>query len=179
VARLVGLLRGVNVGKHNRVRMAELRRVIEELGYEDVRTLLQSGNVVFTTSDAASAAETKLRAAVKQELGLDVVILVRTRAELAAAVERNPLAEHASDPKRHLVVFLEAKPAARALDGVDAAEYERERFALHGRELYMWLPDGIYPAKLPKVLTDKRLGVASTARNWATVEKLLALADAD
>ncbi len=113
VARLVGLLRGVNVGKHNRVRMADLRRVIEELGYEDVRTLLQSGNVVFTTGDAAATAERKLRAAVKAELGLDVVILVRTRAQLAGVLERNPLAEHATDPKRHLVSFLADKPAAR------------------------------------------------------------------
>ena len=179
MARLIGLLRGVNVGKHNRVRMADLRRVIEELGYEDVRTLLQSGNVVFTTRDATAIAERKLRAAVKGELGLDVVILVRTRAQLAAALERNPLGEHATDPKRHLVAFLEGKPKAGALDGIDPAEYEPERFALHGRELYLWLPDGIYQAKLPKVLHDKRLGVASTARNWATTEKLLAIADAD
>jgi uncharacterized protein (DUF1697 family) len=177
VARQIALLRGINLGSRNRVSMAELRTLVEGLGYEDVRTLLQSGNVVYGSTDGAATAARRIEEAVGRELGVDATVIVRTRSEIARVLEHDPLGKHASDPKRYLVVFLARKPSAKALGGLDPADYEPERFAAHGREVYLWLPAGVHKANLTHATVEKRLGIAGTARNWNTVEKLLALAD--
>jgi uncharacterized protein (DUF1697 family) len=157
MARQIALLRGINLGPNRRLSMADLRDVMHGLGYEDAKTLLQKR--------------------LARETGLEVDVLVRTRNELAKIVARNPLAEHVTDPKRYLVVFLSAKPKAKALGEVDAADFEPERFAVEGREIYTWLPGGVQKAKLTHAFWEKLLGVTATARNWNTVEKLLTLAD--
>jgi uncharacterized protein (DUF1697 family) len=112
VTRQVGLLRGINVGGRNRVAMAQLRELMEALGYTGVETLLQSGNVVFGSKQPAATSERRIAKRLHAETGLDIKVLVRTRAELAAVVKRNPLGEHADNPKHHHVVFLSARPQA-------------------------------------------------------------------
>jgi uncharacterized protein (DUF1697 family) len=104
-------------------------------------------------------------------------VIVRTRDELAAVVELNPLGDIADDPKRYTVNFLSGEPDPSGVREIEAADLAPERFAAHGRELYSWHPDGIQRSPLVKLITDRRLGVAATARNWNTVTKLLALAD--
>ena len=177
MARQIALLRGINLGPNRRLSMADLRDVMHGLGYEDAKTLLQSGNVVFSAPQAPKTVAGRIENRLARETGLEVDVLVRTRNELAKIVARNPLAEHVTDPKRYLVVFLSAKPKAKALGEVDAAEFEPERFAVEGREIYTWLPGGVQKAKLTHAFWEKRLGVTATARNWNTVEKLLTLAD--
>lgn len=180
MARHVAFLRAVNLGSRNRIKMATLRELVESLGYEDVATHLQSGNVLFrspgtTPAKAAKAIEDALAA----QLDVTAPVIVRTRAELAAVVEANPLQDVATDPARHLVTFLSAKPdvkARAALAAIDAAAYEPDVFAVEAREIHAWFPDGVQRSKLTNAFWEKRLGVTGTARNWKTVTKLLELA---
>ena len=172
--RQIVLLRGINLGSVNRVSMPELRAALEEAGYADVKTLLQSGNVVM---DGPQATPAKLARLIQDTFGLDIAVVVRTRAELAAVVEGDPFADVADDPKRYQVSFLSAKPRAAAVRALEQAEIEPERVAVRGREIYAWHANGIQRSPLAKLLDDKRLGVTATARNWNTVTKLLALAE--
>jgi uncharacterized protein (DUF1697 family) len=170
VPRQIALLRGVNVGGNKRVEMARLRTLLEELGYHDVRTYVNSGNAVFT---GPSTSEKHLEAAIAQAFGFEVPVVLRTRDELADIVQANPLAAIATDPAKHLVIFC----AAKASTDLDPADFAPETFHVRGREVYLWAPGGIGSSALAKVLTARSLGNKSTARNWRTVEKLLALAD--
>jgi uncharacterized protein (DUF1697 family) len=157
--------------------MGDLRGLLESLGAHDVRTYLQSGNVVLTSTKSPPRLVQELEREIAANLGVDARVVVRTRDELADVIERNPLAGVAEDPKRYQVSFLSAEPdadVARELAGADLAP---ERVIVSGREIYAWHPNGIQRSPLAGMLTDRRLGVTATARNWNTVTKLLALAD--
>jgi len=181
-ARRVALLRGINVGGGKKVPMAQLRELFDRLGHGAVRTYVQSGNVVFTAADP-DATPAQLAAATEQaieaEFGFPVAVTIRTRDELAAVIDADPFRGIADHPSRYHVLFLAAAADPSRLDEVDAAAFEPERFALRGRELYLWTPEGIGRSKLAQTLSERRLGVAATARNWRTVTTLLALADAE
>jgi uncharacterized protein (DUF1697 family) len=168
--RQIALLRGVNVAGNKRVEMARLRKLLEELGYRDVRTHLNSGNVVFS---GPRRSEKHLETAIAKTFGFEVPVVLRSRDELAAVVAVNPLRDVATDPAKHLVVFCTAK----ASTDLDPADFAPETFHVRGREVYLWAPGGIGTSPLAKLLATKSLGDKSTARNWRTVEKLLALAD--
>ncbi len=172
----IALLRGINLGAHNRLPMAELRAHLSALGYGDVRTLLQSGNVVLD----ADAAPEQLAAALERELTerFDVrsPVVVRTREQLAAVVALDPLRDVVENDKLYQVSFLSAEPPSEALEQLASADLGDERYAHAGREIYAWHPGGIHRSPLAKLLSDKRLGVIATARNWNTTVKLLALA---
>jgi uncharacterized protein (DUF1697 family) len=173
----VALLRGVNLGGHKLVGMAGLRAWAEDLGLRDVRTLLQSGNLVFRGAAKTGAAlEAMLEAAAKRGLGLDTDIHVRTAAELGAIVARNPFPRAARrDPAHLVVVFLKAAPAAAGVAALRAAIPGREEIEADGRQLYVVYPDGIGTSRLNAALLDRTLKVRGTARNWNTVLKLAAL----
>ena len=113
-----------------------------------------------------SRLERELERHVLSGFGIDTRVLVRTRDELAAVVELNPLGDVADDPKRYQVSFLSAEPAAEAIDEIAAVDVAPERFAHHGREIYAWHPQGIHASALAKLISDRRLGVTATARNW-------------
>ena len=153
--------------------MAALRDLLTGLGYGDVRTYLQSGNVILSSRAAAERLQRELEQQLASGFGVDVQVLVRTRDELADVVERDPLGKVADNPARYLVSFLSAE-VVRELATVDVAP---EQFVVSGRELYAWHPSGIQRSPLAKLLSERRLGVSATARNWNTVTKLLALAD--
>ncbi len=176
MGRYIALLRGINVGGNKRVAMADLRALCEGLGFKDARTLLQSGNVVLDSRLGAATIESRMSEAIAQQLSLDVRVVVRTAAELAAVVKHDPFGEFADPPKHYSVSFLASEPAANAVSDIDPAEYQPERFELRGRELYLWLPPGQIQSRLPKVFTEKRLGTTATNRNWNTVTKLHAMA---
>ncbi len=178
MTRYVGFLRGINVGKAKRLAMADLREMCEELGLEGVRTQGQSGNLVFDSTVSARRLESQIGDAIRKRFGLDVVVVVRTAAQLAAVIELNPFEKLVTVPKYSTVSFLAKKPAARVLADIDPAEYEPERFELHGTELYVWMPEGQIKSRLNKVLTDDKLGVAATNRNWNTLLKLNEMAAA-
>ena len=171
--RMIALLRGVNLGPSRRLAMADLRALLGELGYDDARTLLQSGNVVLTASSGGAALERRLEHELASRLGLDTEVFVRTRAELAKVVARNPLANVADNPSRYQVTFLRRAPTKASLRELESAELGDEAFVAAGREVYTWHPDGIHASPLAK-LVGRRIG--GTARNWNTVTKLFALA---
>ena len=177
MARLIVLLRGINLGARNRISMPELREALEEAGYDDVRTYLQSGNVVLTSTASARVARDCERL-MADRFGLEIDVVVRTRNELANVVKRNPLGRVVKDPKRYQVSFLAAKPTAKTVRELEDVATAGERLVSHGRELYAWHPNGVARSKLWARLAGKNLGTTATARNWTTVTKLLELADA-
>jgi uncharacterized protein (DUF1697 family) len=176
--RLIVLLRGVNLARNRRLAMADLRRLLEELGYEDARTHGQSGNAVLKTAKAPAAVKRELEQRIAADLGLETEVFVRTRDELADVIARDPFGDAADNPSRYQVSFLSARPPARAVRELEAADVAPERVAVSGKELYAWHPNGLQRSPLAKLLSEQRLGVRATARNWNTVTKLLALADA-
>jgi len=176
VARYVALLRGINLGSRNRVSMPDLRAALEEAGFKDVQTHLQSGNVVLESRAKSETVGRKVSAVIEERFGLEIPVVVRSRAELAAVVRRNPLAKVAKDPKRYQVTFLSAKLSRKVAREVEEAAAREERVAISGREVYAWHPRTIARSKLWAKLAGKRLGVTATSRNWATVEALLKLA---
>jgi len=175
----VALLRGVNVGGNKMVPMAELRAMLEGLGFADVKTLLQSGNAVFRAPAAPPAKlEQQLEAETKKRLGLTCDYHVRTAAELRAVIDANPLhAEAKSDPARLLVTFFRAPLDKAAVKAAQAAIDGPEIVRCDGRHLYMFYPNGQGNSKAA-IVVGKALRVQGTGRNWNTVLKLAALADA-
>jgi len=176
MARYVALLRGVNLGPNRRVPMAELRALLEEHGFEDVRTLLQSGNVGLTSPRSAKAVRDALEATIADRFGVDTDVVLRTRRELEALVAANPLGSVSDDPKRLQVWFLSGKPRAAAVKALAEADVAPEVIAVAGKEIHVWHAGGIQRSPASKVLERLDLGAIGTARNWNTVEKLLDLA---
>jgi uncharacterized protein (DUF1697 family) len=159
----IALLRGVNVGRNQRISMADLREKLEAAGHGEVKTVGQSGNVVFTSRAAAPSLEKSLTKLVGVE------VLVRTDKELAAIVALDPLGHADDNGSRHLVTFCRERPDAKALKAVTAAP---EEVAVKGREIYSWHPDGLHGSELAKLLGNPKLGVVATGRNWNTIVKL-------
>jgi uncharacterized protein (DUF1697 family) len=171
----VGLLRGINVGRSTRVAMADLRALVEQLGYHDVRTVLNSGNVVFTGARAPAARVAgQVERALAAHLGVPVRVVVLTARELAAAVAANPLVEVASEPSR-LVLAVPSNP--KELEGLRPLlekDWAPEAVAAGPRAAYLWCPEGFHDSPVAEAVS-RALGDSATMRNWATVGKLLAL----
>ena len=177
MARHIALLRGINLGSRNRVPMPELRELLAANGYDDPRTLVQSGNVVLSSRKRPDTVARDLEALIAERFGIEVPVVVRSRDELAAVIEANPLDEAVADPKRFQVSFLSAAPEASVMESLESADVAPEQIAVRGKEIYAWHAGGIQRSPAAKLLTDAKLGVTATARNWNTVTKLLELAD--
>jgi uncharacterized protein (DUF1697 family) len=183
----VALLRGINVGGHNKVAMADLRTVVESLGHGEVATYIQSGNVVFTSNDRDTAAlAAGLERALEETLGVRSSVVVLSRDELAKVVADNPFPEE-EDPRRLHATFRAAKLGAEDAAAVAAAERRardkggRDQAKVVGRTVYLRTPDGLGRSELAAQLarsspSDGDRG--GTTRNWATVTRLLAMLDA-
>jgi uncharacterized protein (DUF1697 family) len=172
--RHIALLRGINVGKAKRIAMADLRALVESLGCTDVRTMLNSGNVVFATSRPAGLAE-RIGNAIASKLGVTARVTVVSADELDEIVRRNPLLDVATDPSRLLVAVV-ADPADRpTLVALAKQEWKPEAIAIGKRAAYVWMPNGVISSRVAKAL-DKALGDGVTSRNWATVLNLHAIA---
>ena len=170
----VALLRAVNLPSHNKAGMAELRKLFADLGFEDVQSLLQSGNLVFR-SDARTSAQLEglLEAEAKKRLGLETDFFVRTAAEWKAVIAGNPFPEEAErDPGHLIVLFLKAEPDAKDVAALQAAIKGREVVRAKGRHAYIVYPDGVGRSRLTNVMIEKKLGTRGTGRNWNTVLKL-------
>jgi uncharacterized protein (DUF1697 family) len=170
--RYVALLRAVNLVKVNRIAMADLRALCEDLGYVDVRTHLQSGNVVFDAKAKQAAVTAALTTAVSKVVGNDITVIVRTAKQLDAVIANNPLGRAPRDPKRFFVAFLSAKPPAAKVKALEAEDFSPERLWLNGADGYADCPNGAAKTKLGAPLWERRLGVRATMRNWSTVTAL-------
>lgn len=170
--RQVALLRGVNVGPTTKVAMADLRACFAELGFSEIKTYVNSGNVVF---DGRKASLAKVEKAIADVAGWDVPVVLRTQDELDEILKANPLGDVATNASRYLVSFADAKLDPKKAADLDADALAPEAYAIRGREAYLWLPNGVQRSPLAKAITEKRFGVRLTARNWRTVQKLAAL----
>jgi uncharacterized protein (DUF1697 family) len=169
----VALLRGINVGRAHQVDMPRLRELLTERGHEDVRTHLRSGNVVLDSPMTETGLAADLTAAITAEFGFDVPVVVRTGEELAAVVAGDPFATVATDPARYLVTFMAEPPEPARVDALPPAD--SGDYLVRGRELYLWLPDGIQGTPLASWKWDRLLARPGTARNWNTVLRLAEL----
>jgi uncharacterized protein (DUF1697 family) len=174
----MALVRGINVGGRNTVPMAELRSALAGIGLEDVATYIQSGNVVIrhAPGEAAGLASAMERC-IEEGFGVSARVVVRTRDELAEVAGRNPFLERGADPAQLHVVFLDREPEPGAVAELDPVRSPPDEFEVHGREIYLRLPNGMGRTKLSGDYFERRLGVAATARNWKTVLALVELAD--
>jgi uncharacterized protein (DUF1697 family) len=175
MARCAIFLRGINVGPNNRIPMAELRSLLTQVGFGDVATHLQSGNVVLSYAESPEAAARRCEGLIAERFGMEIRSVVRTHHELEAVVRADPLPEAAADPKRYQVTFLESAPDPGIAARLTAVATPEERFAVIGREIYAWHPDGVARSRLATLLAGRGLKVTATARNWTTVTALLSL----
>jgi len=172
-ARVVVLLRGVNVGTAQRISSQQLRSVVEACGVTDVTTLLNSGNAVGTTSLSPAVVATAVADRVEAECGFRCDVIVRSQAQLERAYDRNPLREVSTDPSRHLLVCLGARPLSVAVEALSAREVRPDQWTLDGDDLHAWMPDGVSKSRVQKALASRVLGVPWTGRNWTTVGRIL------
>jgi len=173
--RYIALLRGVNVGRAKRVAMADLRKLIGDLGYSEVRSVLNSGNVVFR---GPSLSQDEVAAGIEEalvlKLGVAARVLVLEREELAGIVANNPLLGVASDHARLLIFILARADSRQAIEQLCEQDWHPGAVALGERAVYVWCPDGILDSAAAQML-GKQLGDATTSRNWTTLSKLHAL----
>jgi uncharacterized protein (DUF1697 family) len=175
----IALLRGINVGGHNKVAMVDLRNMCEALGLSCVQSILQSGNLVFQSDRLTDAAlERLLESETAKRLRVSAEYIVRSADELARVVARNPFPKEAkNDPSHLLVVFFKAAPRAKDVEALRDSIKGREVIAAAGKQLYVAYPDGIGRSKLTGTLIEKKLATKGTARNWNTLLKLCALCE--
>lgn len=174
----IALLRGINVGGHNQVAMADLRDLLTQLGLVDARSLLQSGNLVFGANGRAAAQlERLLEAEAAKRLGLETDFFVRTAQEWNSVVAHNPFPKEAARDPGHLVtMFLKDAPTTAKVKALQAAITGPEVVGAAGKQLYIVYKDGIGRSRLTNAVIDKQLGTRGTGRNWNTVLKLAAVA---
>ena len=171
----VALLRGINVGRAKRVAMADLRTLVENLGYGDVRTVLNSGNIVFTApARIAGNAAARIEKALPETLGISSRVIVLSAAELAAVVAGNPLLGTADNHSRLLVSVLADGVDPQRLKPLAGKDWGKERLAVGPRVAYQWCPDGMLASPLATAIS-RALGDAVTTRTWTTVTKLYTL----
>jgi uncharacterized protein (DUF1697 family) len=178
----VALLRAVNVGGTGKLPMTVFKSALEELGYRNVVTYIQSGNAVFDAKGSAAQVTKALSAALEQQTGAPVVAMIRRRDELSRVIAENPFAAEAvADGTRVHVGFLTGPAPETAIAGLDriVAQYpqRRDRYHLAGDTIYLHLPDGSAETKFTGKTMDRAVGVPGTVRNWNTVLKLHSLSD--
>jgi uncharacterized protein (DUF1697 family) len=171
VPTYVALLRGINLAGKRRVAMADLRSWLAELGYDDPRTLLQSGNAVFRTAKRPATVRRELETRLAAGAGFRIDCVLRTADELRAVLDADPLGSVADNGSRYLVSFLDKEPVA---PGQAPDAFAPERFHLGGQEVYFWVPDGSQNSKVLAAFPTRK-GEVATVRNWNTLTKLLAM----
>jgi uncharacterized protein (DUF1697 family) len=176
MTRYVAMLRGVNVGG-KQIKMTALSALFSDLGYHDVVTYIQSGNVVFASSSRSAEALTRaIEGRIAQDLRMDVRVLLRSRADLERVQRANPLLRAGADPAKLHVTFLATKPAAALVRAAGALDFGADEFRVVGRDVYVHCPNGYGRTKINNQFFEKKLQTVATTRNWNTVKKLLELA---
>lgn len=173
--RHVALIRGINVGRAKRVAMADLRGLLAELGYREVQTLLNSGNVVFSAGrEKPSRIAKRIEGAMRDALGVTAAVTVLTAAEFATVLEENSLGKVAKDPARFLVAFCNDATRLKQLEPLTRQDWRPEALAVGSVSAYLWCASGILESRLAEAV-GRVLGESTTARNWTTVTKIHAV----
>jgi uncharacterized protein (DUF1697 family) len=173
------MLRGVNVGSHNRIKMDALRDLCGSLDLLGVQTYVQSGNIVFRTKERdLSALARKIRSGIEKKFGFSPEVILRSTSDLREVISRNPFAKMKDiEPGKLLVDFLSSAPSPEACKSVRAIKTDPEKLHIDGREMYIYFPNGAGRSKLSWPALEKILKTSGTARNWNSVTKLLAMAE--
>jgi uncharacterized protein (DUF1697 family) len=176
--KYVALLRGINVGGNNLLPMKDLARMFANAGCSDVRTYIQSGNVIFEKPAGADKLATVIAGNIEKRFGFRIPVILRTSEQLRNALRGNPFLAAGVDPKMLYLYFLADAPNAGAIAGLDLARFAPDVFHVRGQEIYLHLPNGMARTKLTNAYFDSKLSTVCTARNWATVSKLAAMMEA-
>lgn len=169
----LALLRGINVGGKNKLPMADLREIFAAAGCRDVRTYIQSGNVLFNAdADAVAALPALIAARIAAHSGYRVPVVLRSAGELGDAIRNNPFPAAEAAPQTLHVLFLADRPDTVRVAALDPDRSPPDTFAVNGREVYLHLPNGAAETKLTNAYFDTTLGTTSTGRNWRTVTTL-------
>jgi uncharacterized protein (DUF1697 family) len=168
----VALLRGINVGGKNTLSMKDLVKMFADAGCTDVRTYIQSGNVIFKKAGASARLGDAITANIEKRFGFRIPVILRTAEELRETIRDNPFLAAGVDAKPLHVYFLADAPNARAIAGLDPTRSTGDGFRVLRREIYLHLPNGMGRTKLTNAYFDSKLSTTCTARNWATVLKL-------
>ena len=176
---VVSMLRGVNVGGHNLIKMDALRNVYESLALQNPQTYVQNGNVVFKTEEHRLELLTeRIESAIEKQFTFRPRVILRTLSELRSVVARNPFAARNNiNPSKLLVTFLASHPTLEARKNVLDVQAGSEELRIDGRELYIYFPSGMARPKLSPALIEKTVKVPGTGRNWNSVTKLLEMAE--
>lgn len=170
----IAILRGINVGGARKILMADLKSLLEALGYTEVSTYIQSGNVFFKASETAhQKLENAIEKAIKDQYGFDVPVIVRTAKELECAVESNPFYHEETDVNKLHLTFLKAQPEIENKKLTESYSYEPDQFEIIGNDVFIYCENKYHQSKLTNNFFEKKLKVGATTRNWKTVLKLI------
>lgn len=175
----ISMLRGVNVGGHNRIKMDALCALYESLKLEGAKSYVQSGNVIFRTKEKnATALAKKIQDGIERKFGFRPAVILRTPEDLRKSIAASPfLRREGLEPGKILVTFLASEPGPEAGAALESLKKHPEELHLKGRELYIYFPDGAGKSKLPWSSVEKLLKTTGTARNWNSVTRMLAIAE--
>ncbi len=173
--RYISILRGINVGGNRKIRMADLKVMFESLGFSNVRTYIQSGNVIFESDQMLSTTdlEKNIQQSISESFGFDVPVIVRTEEEMAKSIANNPFwKEKDADIDRLHLTFLKDLPVSEKLEKISSLAFPPDKFEIIGRDVFIFCSAGYSDSKLTNQFFESKLGVQATTRNWKTVMKL-------
>ena len=172
----ISMLRGINVSGQKKIAMAELKKLYESLGFKNVQTYIQSGNVIFEYSDAnLSKLISKIEKKIKEYFGFDVLVLIRTKDEFQKLIENTPFSK--KDNNKLHVTFLSSIPTDSPIEEINKVKYKSEEFFISGKEIYLFCPNGYGKSKLSNNFFERKLKLSATTRNWKTITKLLEITE--
>jgi uncharacterized protein (DUF1697 family) len=176
---LVSFLRGINMTGHNSLKMNDLAELFRTAGFSEIETYIQSGNVIFSSSEMVSDVEisSKIKEGIHKRFGYNIAVVIRTVPQLELIVKSNPFTIEVSfDPTKTAVIFLSDTPSAAGIEKLKGIETGPDRYAISGKEIYIYCPNGFGKSKLYANFFDKKLNVEGTARNWKTINTILEMA---
>lgn len=167
--RFIALLRGINVSGQKKIKMSDLKSLFEEVGFQNVETYIQSGNVIFSSKElSVKILESKISSGIKNKFGFDVQVIVLNPEEIEYVIRANPFIKKKKDTERLYVTFLGKNPSNENFDKINSADYLPEEYAIDGRHIYLFVPNGYGKAKLNNNFFENKLKVLGTTRNWKT-----------
>ena len=174
--KFVALLRGINVSGQKNINMSDLKLLFEEIGFRNVETYIQSGNVIFSSKDlSTNKLETKISSGIKKRFGFDVQVFILTPEEIESTLKNNPFIKKKKEIERLYVTFLSEFPLKENVQKLNSTDYSPEEYKIDGKQIYLFFPDGYGKAKLNNNLFEHKLKLNGTTRNWKTVKTLFEL----
>lgn len=171
----IAILRGINVGGHRKILMADLRQLLETLGLKNVKTYIQSGNVIFKSDNSNTQLENEITEVIKTHFGFDVPVSVRSQAELSLIIEQNPFNKDDVDSSKLHITFLKSAPNKREVEALDVNTSLPDQFSIIDKTVYLCLEKKYHESKLSTNFFEKKLNIGATTRNWKTTLKVIEL----